>query len=74
MNCDESFEVLYRFLDKDLDGTSCQEVEIHLKICRSCWSRFEFEKRVKEHCHKSCHKEDLPDTLLAKIKSLLEKY
>ncbi len=74
MNCEESFEKLYGFLDKDIDGLTLTQIEIHLKDCRPCWDRFEFEKRLKERFRKSCHKEVCPETLLKKIKDILEKY
>jgi mycothiol system anti-sigma-R factor len=73
MNCDESFEVLYRFLDKDLESGTCDEVEVHLKICRPCWDRFEFEKKLKARFQKCCS-EQIPEHLEARIKALLEKY
>jgi mycothiol system anti-sigma-R factor len=73
LNCQESFEMLYRFLDDDLDGVSYTDVEYHLKLCRPCWDRFEFEKMLKARFKKSCN-EPLPETLVNRIKSLLEKY
>lgn len=74
MNCEESFEVLYQFLDKDMDGNTLQQVELHLKFCRPCWDRFEFEKKLKERFRNSCHKEPCPDSLLKRVKALLDKY
>jgi mycothiol system anti-sigma-R factor len=73
LNCEESFEKLYQFIDNDLDGVSYTEVEIHLKLCRPCWDRFEFEKKLKARFKRSCC-EDLPDSLVVRIKTLLEKY
>jgi mycothiol system anti-sigma-R factor len=74
MKCDESLEILYRFIDKDLDGMTCEEIEFHLKSCHHCWDRFEFEKKLKEHVHKTCHKEVPEETLLLRIKKLLDHY
>ena len=74
MNCCESFELLYRFIDGDMDGVTVQEVEIHLKHCRPCWDRYEFEKMLKSRLKSSCHKETCSESLLKRIKSLLEKY
>lgn len=74
MNCRESFELLYRFIDEDMDGVTRTEVEVHLKICRPCWDRYEFEKKLKERLKSSCHKEACPDSLIKRIKSLLDLY
>jgi mycothiol system anti-sigma-R factor len=74
MNCSESFELLYRFIDGDMDGMTMQDVEIHLKLCRPCWDRFEFEKKLKERYKDSCHKEACSEALRLRIKTILEKY
>ena len=74
MNCRDSFELLYRYIDGDHDGLSVEEIEIHLKLCRPCWDRFEFEKKLKERLKSCCHKETCSDELRQRIKSLLEKY
>lgn len=74
MNCKESFELIYRYLDKDLTGATFEELEVHFKICRSCWDRVEFEKRLKERLKNSCCKEKCSEALRERIKALLEKY
>jgi anti-sigma factor RsiW len=38
---------LFDYLDHELDEARREEMEQHLKICRSCYSRTEFEKRLK---------------------------
>ena len=74
MNCDESFEILYRFIDMDLEGNVFQDVEVHLAKCRGCWDRFEFEKKLKAHIRKCCHQEPLPENLVLRIQKLLDQY
>jgi mycothiol system anti-sigma-R factor len=74
MNCDESFELLYRYLDSDMDGMTLRDIEVHLKICRPCWDRFAFERKLKERLRSSCHKETCSNALRQRIQSLLEKY
>ena len=74
MNCSESFELIYRYIDKDLEKISTEELEIHLKICHSCWDRVEFERRLKDRLKTSCHKETCSESLVKRIKNLLEKY
>ena len=73
MNCEEAFEGLYQYLDKDLDEISMTEIEAHLQSCRHCWSYFEFERKLKERFRTSCGKELLPDKLLQRIKTIFEK-
>ena len=74
MNCKESLQKLYDFLDGELEKVPKNEIERHLDRCRHCWDRFEFEKQLKALVKKSCCKEVCPDTLRRRIQSLLEKY
>jgi anti-sigma factor (TIGR02949 family) len=45
--CEDALRVLAEHLDRELDRTTSSQVERHLDTCRSCWSRAEFEKRLK---------------------------
>jgi mycothiol system anti-sigma-R factor len=74
MNCDEWFDRLYRILDRDVDEVVWREVEEHMKLCRSCWDRYEFEKRLKEKVKVSCCRESCTESLRVRIKALFEKY
>jgi anti-sigma factor RsiW len=47
INCQEALQRLFDYLDHELDEARREEMEQHLKICRSCYSRSEFEKRLK---------------------------
>jgi len=73
MNCKESLQKIYEFMDGQLEKTPFSNIEKHLDNCRGCWDRFEFEKRLKEMLQKSC-KMTCSDKLRARIQSLLEKY
>jgi mycothiol system anti-sigma-R factor len=74
MNCNEWFAHLYQILDRDPDETVWQEVEEHMKHCRRCSDRFEFEARIKELVKKSCGQERCPEAFRNRIKNLLKKY
>jgi anti-sigma factor (TIGR02949 family) len=47
-SCEDALRVLAAHLDRELDAPASRQVERHLEICRSCYSRAEFEKRLKE--------------------------
>ena len=74
MNCQEWYDKLYQILDHDLDKTVWRDLEAHMKLCRSCWDRFEFEKRLKDRIKSSCCQESCTETLRRRIKALFEKY
>lgn len=48
IDCEEALRHLFAYLDRQLSAGKRQEVEHHLSICRGCFSRAEFEKRLKE--------------------------
>jgi anti-sigma factor (TIGR02949 family) len=45
--CEDALRLLAAHIDRELDDTSRIQVERHLETCRSCYSRAEFEKRLK---------------------------
>jgi mycothiol system anti-sigma-R factor len=74
MNCKESLQKIYEFLDGEMEKLPMHEIEKHLDNCRGCWDRFEFEKQLKELVKKSCCKETCTDALKKRIQAILEKY
>jgi anti-sigma factor (TIGR02949 family) len=47
-SCEDALRLLAAHLDRELDAPTHDQVERHLDTCRSCYSRAEFEKRLKE--------------------------
>jgi anti-sigma factor RsiW len=48
LTCEEALRFLAAYLDGELEPGMDHEVEDHLARCRSCYSRADFEKRLKE--------------------------
>lgn len=46
-SCEDALRVLAAHLDGELGPQTHDEVERHLATCRSCYSRAEFERRLK---------------------------
>jgi anti-sigma factor RsiW len=47
LTCEEALSFLAAYLDGELVGAADREVESHLTRCRSCYSRADFERRLK---------------------------
>lgn len=45
--CEEALRLLAMHLDRELDTRTHAQVEQHLATCRSCYSRAEFEGRLR---------------------------
>jgi anti-sigma factor (TIGR02949 family) len=48
IGCEEALKRLLEFIDGELSDTEHDTVERHLRTCRSCFSRIEFERRLKQ--------------------------
>jgi anti-sigma factor (TIGR02949 family) len=48
MSCEEALQHLAALLDGELPPEQQEDVEAHLRRCLSCYSRAEFERRLKE--------------------------
>jgi anti-sigma factor (TIGR02949 family) len=48
MGCEQALKRLLEFIDHELSDGEHDSVERHLRKCRSCFSRMEFESRLKQ--------------------------
>jgi len=72
INCEEALSRLFEYIDHELSGHRHTEMEEHLSKCRSCFSRLEFEKRLKSHLQDAT-KSRAPADLELRIKGLIRK-
>lgn len=47
IDCEQALRRIFEFVDHELDGEERDAMERHLSTCRSCFSRADFEKRLK---------------------------
>jgi mycothiol system anti-sigma-R factor len=74
MDCHEWFDKLYLILDRADDQIMWKDVEEHMKECRPCWDRYEFEVKLRERLKSSCSRERCTESFRQHIKALLEKF
>jgi hypothetical protein len=70
MRCEDALRLLAEFLDRELASVDHLEVKRHLSICRSCYSRAEFERRLKRELS-LLRATDISDRLERQIQSLI---
>ena len=74
VGCLGAIEGLYQWLDGELEGPfSLQQIEHHIEHCKSCYSRAEMERVLTERLKQS-HQSTTPESLLARVKDLIEKF
>jgi mycothiol system anti-sigma-R factor len=71
IDCEEALRRLFAYLDSELHGEQQREMEEHLRRCRSCFSRVEFEKRLKTHVAE-LGKEPVSPDLEQRVRALLD--
>ena len=73
IDCEEALRWLAEYLDAELPGESRREMEQHLERCRSCFSRVEFEKRLKARTA-ALRREPVPAELERRIRALVDTF
>lgn len=73
IDCEEALRRLFEYLDAELHGEHHREMEQHLERCRSCFSRVEFEKRLKAYTAELGH-EPVPADVERRIRTLLDTF
>jgi len=73
INCEEALRLLATYLDDELDGASHETVEHHLQACRSCYSRAEFERRLKAE-FEELRREPVPPGFEHRVRRLMIQF
>jgi len=73
IDCEEALRRLFEYLDAELHGEPQREIEQHLERCRSCFSRVEFEKRLKAYTAE-LGREPVPSELEGRIRKELDSF
>jgi len=73
MDCEQVLKLVLQFIDRELEGDEHAELERHLESCRSCYSRVEFERRLKGRLH-DLSQEDAPAALQDKVLKLIKGF
>lgn len=73
LNCEQVIERLFEYLDGELDRQDSLSVEHHLARCRDCFTRSEFEKRLRTRLAESVDT-PAPDSLRQRVRALMKRF
>lgn len=73
IDCEEAVRRLGRYLDGELEQADRERMERHLETCRSCWSRAEFEQRLRAEIA-ALGQREVPPVFERRIRDLLERF
>lgn len=71
--CEEVIARLFDYLDREIDATTLAAIDHHIALCRSCFSRAEFERRLRARLAETSEAE-APASLRLKARKLLERF
>jgi anti-sigma factor (TIGR02949 family) len=73
IECDEAIRMVLEYLDNELQSHDHDALEEHIHKCRSCYTRVEFEKRLKGMVNEA-PEVAAPDSLKDRIKKLTDEF
>ena len=73
IGCEEALKRLLEFIDRELSEGDDDSVERHLRTCRSCCSRVEFERRLKARLA-SLPAADVPAETRDRVRELIKEF
>jgi anti-sigma factor (TIGR02949 family) len=73
MSCEQALLRLFDFLDHELEAGEREAIQHHLSTCRSCFSRSDFERRLKSKLGELRRERPLADAG-ERLKRLLESF
>ena len=73
IDCDEVMRQLFDYLDDEVEIAAGDEIHHHIEECRSCFTRVEFEKQIKDRV-RSAGKDSAPESLRNRITDLMKDF
>jgi anti-sigma factor (TIGR02949 family) len=73
IGCEQALARLLEFIDHELSGSEHDSVEHHLRTCRSCFSRMEFESRLKQRLS-GLSSDEAPQSARDRIRDLIKGF
>ena len=71
IDCEEALRHLFAYLDGEVDDQRQRQIRAHLDRCRSCFSRAQFELRLREHL-RDLGRADVPAEVELRLRTVLE--
>ena len=73
ISCEEAIRLIASYIDRELDSHDSEQIEKHVRRCKSCMSRVEFEQRLKTQLA-TLRSEQVSEQLNDRIRGLLQHF
>jgi mycothiol system anti-sigma-R factor len=71
-DCRRILREIELYLDGEIAGDRCGQIERHLTGCGSCLRHLDFQRELKLLIRRKCRAEGVPPELIERIRSALE--
>lgn len=72
LNCQQIFERLQDYLDRELSAEEIAQVKMHLDVCGVCAEEYRFEESVLRHVRSCVRAADVPKDLAERLRQAIE--
>jgi mycothiol system anti-sigma-R factor len=72
IDCDQVLNLVWQFLDGEMDEVHYQEIEAHVAECANCEQRVSFERRLRTLIETKCEEGPVPVELKRRLFKFLE--
>ena len=73
IDCEQALKAIFDYIDRALEEADHAAMHRHLENCRSCFSRMEFERRLKEKL-RGLREEKATERVSERVKGLLKSF
>lgn len=73
LTCEDAIRLIATYIDRELDEHEAAQVHEHIGRCKSCYSRVEFEQKLKAQLA-TLRTAAVSDELSTRIRTLLHDY
>jgi anti-sigma factor (TIGR02949 family) len=73
ITCEEVIEQLFEFLDRELESELGHRIDHHLERCRDCYTRAEFEKRLRSKVNEATEAK-APERLRSRLRQVIDDF
>lgn len=73
INCDQALRQVFAYLDRELGERERAAMQEHIRACKGCFSRMEFERLLKGKV-KALREEEATPRVSRRIRSLLKAF
>ncbi len=73
ITCNQAMAMLFKYLDDELNDVSEADIKQHVHDCRECFSRVDFEEKLRDKVRQSAQSR-VPADIQKRLKNLISSF